>query len=99
MNFNLFGHDDHWIAVDCGITLEQIPGAVRPAVQMPDLGFIADRREKLAGLVLTHAHEDNLGALPYLWERLKCPVFATPFAAAVLRFKTRGRGNSSPLMK
>lgn len=96
MNFNLFGHDDQWIAVDCGITLEQLPGAVRPAVQMPDLGFIVDRREKLAGLMVTHAHEDHLGALPYLWEQLKCPVFATPFAAAVLRYKTRGRRGKLP---
>ena len=53
MNFNLFGHDGQWIAVDCGITLEQVPGAVRPAVQMPDLGFIAARREQLVGLIVT----------------------------------------------
>ena len=85
MNFNLFGHDGQWIAVDCGITLEQVSGAIRPSVQMPDLGFIAARREHLVGLIVTHAHEDHLGALPYLWDQLKCPVYATPFAAAVLR--------------
>ena len=62
MNFNLFGHADQWIAVDCGITLEQVPGALRPSVQMPDLRFIATRREQLAGLIVTHAHEDHLGA-------------------------------------
>ena len=96
MNFNLFGHDGQWIAVDCGITLEQTPGAVRPSVQMPDLGFIAARREHLVGLIVTHAHEDHLGALPYLWEQLQCPVYATPFAAAVLRHKTRGRRGTLP---
>jgi ribonuclease J len=96
MNFNLFGHDGQWIAVDCGITLEQAPGAVRPSVQMPDLGFIAARREHLVGLIVTHAHEDHLGALPYLWEQLQCPVYATPFAAAVLRHKTRGRRGTLP---
>ena len=63
MNFNLFGNNGQWMAVDCGITLEQVPGAIRPAVQMPDLGFITARREQLAGLIVTHAHEDHLGAL------------------------------------
>ena len=96
MNFNLFGHADQWVAVDCGITLEQVPGALLPSVQMPDLSFIAARREQLAGLVVTHAHEDHLGALPYLWEQLRCPVYATPFAAAVLRHKTRGRRGVLP---
>ena len=90
MNFNLFGHQGHWLAVDCGITLEQVPGAVRPAVQMPDPRFIVDHRDQLSGLLITHAHEDHLGALPYLWEQLRCPVYATPFAAAALRHKTRG---------
>ena len=96
MNFNLFGHQDAWLAVDCGITLEQQPGALRPSVQMPDLQFISARRNQLVGLIVTHAHEDHLGALPYLWEQLGCPVYATPFAAAVLRHKTRGRGGVLP---
>ncbi|GIS01987.1 MAG: hypothetical protein CM15mP103_05380 [Gammaproteobacteria bacterium] len=96
MNFNLFGHADQWVAVDCGITLEQVPGALMPSVQMPDLSFIAARRAQLAGLIVTHAHEDHLGALPYLWEQLRCPVYATPFAAAVLRHKTRGRRGVLP---
>src|SRR5262249_1876818 len=56
-------------------------------VMMPDPGFIADRRDRLLGLVITHAHEDHLGAVPWLWPSLRCPVYATPFAAAVLRRK------------
>jgi len=96
MNFNLFGHQGQWLAVDCGITLEQVPGAVRPAVQMPDPRFIVDHRDQLSGLLITHAHEDHLGALPYLWEQLRCPVYATPFAAAALRHKTRGRRGILP---
>jgi len=54
---------------------------------MPDPGFIAGRRDKLVGLVITHAHEDHIGAVAHLWPQLRCPVYATPFAAAVLRRK------------
>src|SRR3546814_6551243 len=52
---------------------------------MPDPTFIVERRESLAGLVLTHAHEDHIGAVPYLWDQLRCPVYATKFTAALLR--------------
>src|SRR3546814_17599322 len=54
---------------------------------MPDPRFIVDRRDDLAGLVLPHAHEDHLGAVPYLWEQLGCPIYATKFTAALLRRK------------
>ena len=50
-------------------------------------GFIADRRDRLVGLVITHAHEDHIGAVAWLWPQLRCPVYATPFAATVLRRK------------
>lgn len=86
MNFNLYGHAGAWLAVDCGIGFG---GAAHPEVDvmMPDPGFIAERRDRIAGLVITHAHEDHLGAVAWLWPQLKCPVYATPFAAAVLRRK------------
>jgi len=86
MNLNLYGHDGKWLMVDLGIAFgnETMPGI---EVIMPDPGFIAERREDLLGLVLTHAHEDHIGAVPYLWPRLGCPIFATPFTAAVLRRK------------
>lgn len=86
MNLNLYGHDESWLMVDCGITFgdERTPGI---DVLMPDPGFIEERKEDLAGLVLTHAHEDHLGAVQYLWPRLQCPIYATPFTAAVLRRK------------
>ena len=72
--------------VDLGITFGDgtTPGV---DVILPDPAFITDRRDRLAGLVLTHAHEDHLGAVPYLWPRLRCPIYATPFTAAVLRRK------------
>ena len=86
MNLNLYRCDGRWLAVDCGIGFG---GAQYPEVDvmMPDPGFIADRHDRLVGLVITHAHEDHLGAVPWLWPRLRCPVYATPFAAAVLRRK------------
>ena len=54
---------------------------------MPDPAFIAERRDQLLGIVATHAHEDHIGAIPYLWSQLRCPVWATPFTASVLRAK------------
>ncbi len=96
MNLNLFGHEGAWLMVDCGITFEREAGALRPRIEMPDPGFIAERRGQLAGIVLTHAHEDHIGALPLLWERLGAPVYTTPFTAEVLRRKAAGRGGRLP---
>ncbi len=86
MNLNLYRCDGAWLAVDCGIGFS---GNDTPEVEilLPDPSFIAERRDKLVGLVITHAHEDHIGAVAHLWPRLACPVFATPFAAAVLRRK------------
>ena len=91
MNLNLYGHAGVWLMVDLGITFgdESTPGI---DVIMPDPSFIEERRDDLAGLVLTHAHEDHLGAVAYLWDRLRCPVYATPFTAAVLRRKLAEAG-------
>ncbi len=88
MNLNLYGCDDQWLMVDLGVTFgdESVPGV---DVVMPDPSFIAERCEKLKGLILTHAHEDHLGAVAYLWPQLKCPVYATPFAAAFLEYKLK----------
>ncbi|WP_119395562.1 ribonuclease J [Salinibius halmophilus] len=85
MNLNLYGYNNHWLMVDCGITFSKLPG--EPDVQMPDPSFIASRREQLTGIVITHAHEDHLGALPYLWSMLQVPIYATPFAGAVIERK------------
>ena len=58
-------------------------------VVLPDLSFIESRRDKLKGLVVTHGHEDHLGAIPYLWEKLGCPIYATPFTMALIRGKLK----------
>jgi ribonuclease J len=86
MNLSLYGYAGKWLMIDCGITFadDTLPGV---DIVMPDPEFIVDRAEHLVGLVATHAHEDHIGAIPHLWRRLKCPVYATPFTAAVLRQK------------
>ncbi|MCK6452769.1 MAG: ribonuclease J [Alphaproteobacteria bacterium] len=91
MNLSLYGHAGKWLMIDLGIAFADDS---QPALDviMPDIAFIESQRDALAGLVLTHAHEDHLGAVPYLWDRLRCPVYATPFAAAVLRRKLKENG-------
>jgi ribonuclease J len=86
MNLNLYRCNGKWLAVDCGIGFG---GSDNPEaeIMMPDPGFIAERRDRLLALVITHAHEDHIGAVAHLWPQLRCPVYATPFAAAVLRRK------------
>ena len=86
MNLNLYRASGKWLAIDCGIGFG---GNENPEVEimMPDPAFIADRRDDLLALVITHAHEDHIGAVAHLWRQLRCPVYATPFAAAVLKRK------------
>jgi ribonuclease J len=86
MNFNLYRYGGKFLAVDCGMGFG---GAENPEVDImvPDITYIAERRASLLGLVITHAHEDHIGAVAWLWPQLRCPVFATPFAATILRRK------------
>ncbi len=86
MNLNLYGHDGQWLMVDCGISF----GNGRMAgvdVIMPNPEFIAHHKKQLQGLVLTHAHEDHVGGVPYLWKYFQCPIYATPFTMQVLKHK------------
>jgi len=94
MNMNLYGHDGQWLMVDCGVIFDKntdLDGqqivSSRPHVQMADPQFIVEKRDQLAGLVITHAHEDHIGAVPYLWEKLRCPIYTTAFTAEILRRK------------
>ena len=91
MNLNLYRCAGKWLAVDCGIGFG---GGENPEVEImvPDPTFIAERRDDLLALVITHAHEDHVGAVAHLWRRLRCPVYATPFASAVLRRKLTEAG-------
>jgi ribonuclease J len=95
MNFNLYGfgppHDRKWIVVDLGITFgdQTTPGV---EVILPDPTFLEENADRLLGIVLTHAHEDHIGAVAWLWPRFKAPIYATPFTAFILREKLREAG-------
>ena len=91
MNLNVYGYAGDWLIIDCGVTFgdDSQPGL---DVVMPDPAFIAQRRDRLLGIVATHAHEDHIGAIPYLWSQLRCPVWATPFTASLLRAKLAENG-------
>lgn len=86
VNLNIYGYGGKWLAVDCGIGFadEKFPGI---DILLPDPAFIEERRKSLVGLIITHAHEDHIGAVPHLWPRLRCPIYCTPFTAAVLEEK------------
>ncbi len=86
MNANLYHFKDRWLMIDLGISFpdESLPGV---DVVLPDLSFIEARKNNLEALILTHAHEDHFGAIPYLWERLQVPVYGTAFTLALLRRK------------
>ena len=92
MNFNLYGfgppHDRRWIVVDLGVTFgDQLTPGVD--IILPDPSYIEEYADRILGIVLTHAHEDHLGAVAWLWPRLQAPVYATPFTAFLLREKLR----------
>jgi ribonuclease J len=84
MNFNLYGCDGAWLAVDCGMGFAG-PEAPEAELLLADPAYIVARRENLRGLVITHAHEDHIGGVARLWPQLQCPVYATPFTAAIFR--------------
>ena len=94
MNLSIYGlgpeRARQWLAVDCGVSFaaeEHLPGV---DLILPDIRYLVEERKNLAGIVLTHAHEDHFGALIDLWPKLKVPVFATPFSAALLEAKCAG---------
>src|SRR5271170_2155430 len=91
MNLSIYGFGDsrrrQWIIVDCGVSFaseEHLPGV---DLILPDISFLIEERKNIVGLVLTHGHEDHMGALIDLWPRLKVPLYATPFTAALFEAK------------
>ena len=92
MNLYAYGKEDNqkWIIVDMGVSFadDTVPGI---DLIMPDAGFIIDKKDDLLGIVLTHAHEDHIGAIAHIWPSLKCKIYATPFTAALIleKFKEK----------
>ena len=88
MNLYAYGPEDNqkWIIVDMGVTFadDSLPGI---DLIYPDPGFILDKKSDLLGIILTHAHEDHIGAVAHIWPDLKCKIFATPFTAALIEEK------------
>jgi ribonuclease J len=93
MNLSIYGigseRDRKWLAVDLGVSFaseEHLPGV---DLILPDIRYLIEERKNIAGLVITHAHEDHFGAILDLWPQLKIPIYATPFTAALLEAKRR----------
>ena len=92
MNLYAYGNEENqkWIIVDMGVSFadDSVPGV---DLIMPDAGFIIDKKDDLLGIVLTHAHEDHIGAVAHIWPSLKCKLYATPFTAALIfeKFKEK----------
>ena len=91
MNLSVYGFGDErrrqWLIVDCGVSFaseEQLPGV---DLILPDIRFLIEERKNILGLVITHGHEDHIGALIDLWPRLNVPLYATPFTAALFEAK------------
>ena len=101
MNFNVYGfgpaHDRKWIIVDCGVLFGREASTPGVDLIMPDIRFLAERRDDVLGIIATHGHEDHIGAIAPLWPMLKCPVYATPFTARLIEGKLEEAGLSSSL--
>ena len=86
MNANLYHYQSDWLMIDLGISFsdETTPGV---DIILPDIRFAEEQKENIKAIILTHAHEDHFGAIPYLWEKLNVPIYGTPFTIALLKRK------------
>jgi ribonuclease J len=94
MNLSIYGLGDArkrtWLVVDVGVSFAQEENLPGVDLVLPDIRYLIEERRNLAGIVLTHAHEDHFGALMDLWPKLKVPIYATPFTKALLEAKLEG---------
>ncbi|HTQ12436.1 MAG TPA: ribonuclease J [Rhizomicrobium sp.] len=97
MNFNAYGFGPpdarKWIVVDCGVLFGRETDTPGVDVIMPDIAWLAEQAEDVLGIVLTHAHEDHIGAVGHLWPLLRCPLYATPFTARLIEDKMEEAGH------
>lgn len=91
MNCFAYGLNDKWLVVDCGIGFpdDNLPGV---DCLLPDPTFLAEHKANIVGLVITHAHEDHIGGIPYLWHDLQCPIYCTAFAKELIDSKLAEAG-------
>ena len=91
MNFFAYGYKGKWLIVDCGVGF---PGENLPGVDclLPDPAFLSERKQDIVGLVITHAHEDHIGAIGYLWHDLQCPIYCTAFANELVESRLNEMG-------
>ena len=98
MNMNLYAYgtaeNQKWIIIDTGVSFadDSVPGI---DLIYPDPGFIIDKKNDLLGIVLTHAHEDHIGAISHIWPDLKCNIYATPFTAVLIKEKFKEHSKKS----
>ena len=95
MNLYAYGHNNQWLVVDCGVAFGDLstPGM---DVLVPDVSALVEGGGSIVGMVITHAHEDHIGAIPHLIDELDCPVYATPFGASMIERKIDSYGGSEP---
>ena len=95
VNLNVYAYNGKLLAIDCGIGFadERFPGV---DLLLPDPVYLEENKKDLVGMIITHAHEDHVGAVAYLWPRFKCPIYCSKFTARVLRGKFEEQGIKNP---
>src|SRR5215471_21616813 len=91
MNMMVFEYGDHLIVVDCGVMFpdSELPGV---DIVIPDLTYLRENRERVRAILLTHGHEDHIGALPYVLDEIDVPVYGSPFSLALVKAKLAEHG-------
>ena len=91
MNFNMYCYQNEWLIVDCGVTFKDAI-ALGSDVFMPNIEAISKHNFNIKGMLITHAHEDHIGAVHHVWPYLKCPIYLTPFSAYLLKQRLIDQG-------
>ena len=91
MNFNMYCYKNEWLIVDCGVTFKDAT-AIGSDVFMPSIDVISKYNLNIKGMLITHAHEDHIGAVHHLWPYIKCPIYLTPFSAFLLKQRLIDQG-------